>query len=344
MKYQFCIRFNNIDKNSAASKAVLDCNEIFSRFDYKDYTITVGDNNKKFRYYCLLIKQLFLFYFSIKNRSIVGIQYPLLSINSIFKYFIRIAKIKNIRFFCIVHDLESLRSGGNDQQQINLEIANLNYYDYIIVHNDFMMSWLKQNGVVKPMISLLLFDYLCVNFKIDNTRDKEGRIIYAGNLSKSKFVYQLPQLKTKFNIFGPGFINIETINATNVAWCGEYSPDEIPKHLKGSYGLIWDGAEINKFDDKLGNYLCYNNPHKFSLYIAAGLPVIAPEKSAIGAFIKELKIGFLITKLADIQNMAIDDASYSIMINNILKLREKVINGIFFSDALTLIERNYDKN
>ena len=345
MKYQFCIRFNNIDVNSAASKAVLDCNKLFSEQGYKDYTITVGDNSNRFIYYTILARQLLSFFFAVKSKSVIGIQYPLLSINNVFKYFIKIARLKGVRFFCIIHDLESLRTGGKDPVLIKKEIMNLNCYDHLIVHNDFMMEWLTKAGVTKRMISLELFDYLSDDFNTDKDRDVKGNIVYAGNLSKSKFVYRLPELDKKhFNVYGPNFNAGLLRDITNVTWAGEYSPEEIPKQLKGSFGLIWDGQHIEVCDEVLGNYLRYNNPHKCSLYIAAGLPVIAPEQSAIGAFIKKHKIGYLITTLADLQTMNMDNETYCSMKDNVIQLREKVINGAFFRQALILLEKEYAGN
>lgn len=340
MKYQFCIRFNNIDANSAASKAVLDCNEIFSNHGYLDYTFTVGDNSNRKTYYPYLLRELLVFFFSIKRNSIIGIQYPLLSVNRIFKHFIKIAKYKNVRFFCIVHDLESLRTGGTNQYLINEEVINLNSYDSIIVHNDKMAKWLANAGVVKQMISLQVFDYLVDDFEIKNTWQKDLTIVYAGNLNKSKFIYALPQLQNVFfNVYGPGFKADEKLN--NITWGGEYSPEEVTKHLKGSFGLIWDGNEIDVCDEILGNYLKYNNPHKFSLYLAAGLPVIAPSTSAIGSLIKELNIGILIDTLYDLENFKIDELSYNEMRVNVEAVRKKIIIGSFFSQTLKIIENEY---
>jgi hypothetical protein len=340
MKYQFCIRFNNIDVNSASSKAVLDCNKIFSACGYKDYTFTIGDNSKKVRYYFLLLKELLVFFFSVRRGSVVGIQYPLLSINNVFKYFIRLTKIKGVKFFCIIHDLESLRTGGKDIEQITQEIINLNCYDSIIVHNDAMMAWLKAAGVNKDMISLKLFDYLSGYAETEHNVNVTGPIVYAGNLRKSTFVYDLPRIKTKvFTLYGPGF-DFNNASERNLTWVGEYSPDEISGKLSGSFGLIWDGSSIEACDEVLGNYLKYNNPHKFSLYLAAGLPVIAPVDSAIGQFIREHNIGALINNLHDLENLQIDKISYETLLKNVSGIREKVINGYYFTAAIQSAENS----
>jgi len=288
-----------------------------------------------------LFRQLFKFFSKVKSNSIIGIQYPLLSINKVFKYFIKIANIKKIYFFCIVHDLESLRTGGKDLNLIKAEIDNLHYFDAIIVHNDQMVEWLKNNGLERPMISLILFDYLSVDFLVGES-NLSAPVVYAGNLGKSKFIYQLPAIKpTCFNLYGPNFFLKDQDIVTNLNWNGEYSPDEIPKHLKGSFGLIWDGDNIEKCDDILGNYLRYNNPHKFSLYLAAGLPVIAPADSAIANFIKTHKIGLLINNIKDLIWVDCSDIEYQDMKKNVLEIRQKVINGSFFSEALNLVEKKY---
>ncbi|MXV16702.1 hypothetical protein [Hufsiella ginkgonis] len=342
MKYQFCIRFKDIDVNSAASKAVLDCNRIFSECGYQDYTLTVNDNSGKLKYYLFLLRQLSVFFFSIKRKSIVSIQYPLLSINAVFKYFIKATRLKRVRFFCIVHDLESLRSGGTDDKLIAEEVRNLNCYDTLIVHNEHMINWLTVHGVTVKMISLKLFDYLSADFISNGRADAAGSIVFAGNLAKSRFIYSLPQVKNKqFDLYGPGFLPDGSQVNKNLAWKGLYGPEQIQKELMGSFGLIWDGTHIDRCDEILGNYLLYNNPHKCSLYIAAGLPVIAPKSSAIGSFIKREDIGVLVDSLHELESLTIDDDRYHTMKRNVLRIRSKVITGGFFSDALKSIENDY---
>src|SRR4051812_12315923 len=122
MKYQFCIRFDKVDVNSSASKAVLDCHAIFNARGYHNLMLTVDDNADKRRYYYKLARQMVRFFFKVKPGALVGIQYPLLSINKVFKYFIIQLRLKNVRFFCIVHDLESLRIGGRDMGAIAAEV------------------------------------------------------------------------------------------------------------------------------------------------------------------------------------------------------------------------------
>jgi hypothetical protein len=340
-KYQFCIRFNNIDRNSAANKAVEDCTRILSSHNYADYGISVGDNFNKLRYYFLLLRKLLIFFLTIRPKSLICIQYPLLSINPVFKFFIKLSKGKSVRFYCIVHDLESLRKGGKDGGLIKAEIRNLNAYNIIIAHNDVMSAWLKTNGVTRKIVSLELFDYLCGAPVPVNGSNPERTIVYAGNLNKSNFIYSLSQIpEWNFNVYGPNFKN-DFNKRENLHWQGEYSPEHISVVLSGSYGLLWDGEDIDKCDEVLGNYLAYNNPHKCSLYIAAGLPLIAPKDTAIGAFVQRMNIGVLVGSLYELKALSVGPAHYALMKKNIAELQEKVRNGVFFSQVITFIENSY---
>lgn len=340
MKYQFCIRFTNTTVNSAATKAVLDCNTIFLKNGYKDYTLTVPDNSNKLTYYFRLLREMITFFSAIKQGSIVGIQYPLLSVNSVFKHFIKLARLKDVRFFCIVHDLESLRTGGKDTASIDKEIENLSFFDCVIAHNIDMVNWLTTKGLKTKTIPLNLFDYLSNTINTVAKSSQPNLIAFAGNLNKSTFIYSLNDITGwNFNVYGPNYTGDKNNSTGNVKWDGEFSPEEIINKLDGTFGLIWDGSSIDYCDDVLGNYLRYNNPHKFSLYVAAGLPVIAPEYSAIAKFIKLHDIGILINNLHDLKSLKIDEARLQIMKNNVLKIRDKVIRGNYFTDAITQTEK-----
>lgn len=335
MKYQFCIRFNEIDVNSSATKAVEDCNQIFSANGYQDFTLVVPHNNNRKAYYFKLLKEIFNFFFKVKKGAIVGIQYPLLSINEVFKYFIKVARIKKVKFFCIVHDIESLRTGGTDQRKISREVANLNYYDLIIVHNDEMKNWLVRAGVSVPMVTLILFDYLT---PLKSTAIHNSDIVYAGNLAKSTFIYALPVLTScSFKLFGPGCDSAKLKNG--VSWGGVFSPEEIVEKMEGSFGLIWDGTEVDRCDDVLGNYLNYNNPHKASLYLAAGLPLIAPKGSAIGRFILESGTGMVVNSLNDLQQVQISEFDYERFIANVAKIQQHITHGFYFNSAIKEAEQ-----
>src|SRR4051812_21702387 len=104
LKYQFYISFND-KANTASSKAVQDCSKILSDAGYIDVSINHVSPVPK-NYMAGLLKTVGKLLFSIKPGAIVAIQYPLLSGNNLFKYFIRALRFKNVKFFCIIHDLD----------------------------------------------------------------------------------------------------------------------------------------------------------------------------------------------------------------------------------------------
>jgi hypothetical protein len=203
-----------------------------------------------------------------------------------------------------------------------------------------MQQWLKDNGITKKMIPLTMFDYLTKPNSFRKTQKKFSRTIcFAGNLTKSTFIYHLNQVTSwHFNVYGPNFQR-EKISGSNTTWGGEFSPEQIASELEGDFGLIWDGIEIDKCDKILGNYLRYNNPHKFSLYLAAGLPVIAPLDSAIADLIKEYKIGILVGNLKQLDNIEITDSEYNSLRQNCVGISNKVISGEYLLDAIDLAEK-----
>ncbi len=340
-KFQFSISFNE-KTQTASSKAIVDCRSILTQSGYRDFTLSANSAKDKsyiFSIVALLIKLSLL----IKKNSVIAIQYPLLSGNKMFKYFIKILKSKKVKFFCVIHDLDELRYNTISTRFPNIEAQNLNFYDCIIVHNDAMQEWLLKVGVTVPMISLKVFDYLSDrnNSKICNKVSKINfnEIAFAGNLAKSEFIYDLGSLVNwHFNLYGPNFLAEKGYSINNLTWYGSHGTDKILTEIKGTFGLIWDGQFVEKLDDRYGNYLKYNNPHKLSLYLAAGLPVIAPKNAAVAQFIKKHHLGILVNNLYELKDLIIDEIQYAILKTNVLEMGKRIRNGEFFSAAICRAE------
>jgi glycosyltransferase involved in cell wall biosynthesis len=348
MKYQFVVfLLNHPHKNTASSKALADCEQIFNDNEYKSLNVYIVRSTTqllftlaKFSYHIMkMIKK-------VEDNSTIVVQYPILGFNGYMKWLIKVLKRKGTKFICIIHDIESLRT-----MQPNLyarEIENLSAYDVVISHNKYMTGWLKEQGLAAPMVSLELFDYLLDQSKpLTYTLPEDAQaggytIAFAGNLEKSAFIHQLQDLhNVKFNLYGPGYTVASGTRISNTKWCGSHSPEDIPFKLDGHFGLLWDGDSLSGCTGALGFYLQYNNPHKLSLYIAAGLPVIVPANCAVADIVREHQIGICVNSLTEIENVLANTtvdmvATYR---TNILKLREKVITGSNLSAALATAEK-----
>ena len=267
--------------------------------------------------------------------DIVILQYPF--------YFNRIHNhllknfILNNSVIVFVHDIDSLRHFG--RAILEDEIKLLNQAKIVIVHNHYMKDVLCKHGLTAKVIELGLFDYI-LDQKPSNHQNRVHfgkEIVFAGNLQKSGFLPLLANIDEilTWNLYGNG-IPISLKNKKNIIWKGGYGPNEIPFKLEGSFGLVWDGNSLDECKGFMGNYLKYNNPHKLSLYIASGMPVITWRQAAIAEFVEKNDIGFVVDSILQIPGIidTIDEKTYLTYRNNIQKLQEKVIDGEFTKSVL----------
>lgn len=340
-KYQFFITYKSGVKASAASKPVLDTGKTLHKLGYEDYSLSFENDRKNLAFYFTVLSSFARFFFLIKKNSIVATQYPITTVNYLFIYFIKLAKLRGIKFITIIHDINALREQADEN--VEKEIKILSAYDGIVIHNPIMEKWLFENGLRKTVktVSLNFFDYLSSPEVVaeKSATVKPDEIAFAGHLAKSKFVYTLDNIKKwKFNIYG-GEFDVQKNRNINTTWKGEFSPDEVIHELKGAFGLVWDGAEATDLNScRFGNYMRYNNPFKFSLYVAAGLPVIAPKSAAIAATIQKHNIGLLINSLADLDHISVAESEYTAMKNNVIAIQKDVIAGNFLYKAVTRLE------
>jgi hypothetical protein len=344
-RYQFYISYNE-KPNTASSKAIDDCTRILAQQGYKNYNLSFKAS-KGFKISVILLQILKLIV-NIKIGSIVAVQYPLLSGNKVFKHIMSLLRLKKVKFFCIVHDLDALRFGSDNPSEEASEIQLLNCYHAIIVHNDKMKNWLSSKGVKVPMVSLNMFDYL-TDTPPNQTNSSSildlYTVVFAGNLSKSKFIYRLGDLKNwHFNVYGPNYEESNGKPIANLCWMGSFPPDKIISNMNGSFGLVWDGEQIDSLDHQLGNYLKFNNPHKFSLYLAAGLPVIAPKESAIASIIEQYNIGLLIENLTELKDLKISSQQLLLYRKNVLLLTNMVSKGYHLLSSIATVEGKLRKS
>ena len=243
---------------------------------------------------------------------------------------------KKRRLICFIADVDGIKDG--DQTLLKKEITELKRYRYFIVHNDSMAQWLRSHVPDANIATIEFFDFLTAPFL--GNRIKDGQIVFAGNLEKSKFLESLSLLKEKspglhFNLYGPG-ITPAMQSQENVTYHGLIKPYELPQNLSGSFGLVWDGDSIEGPGGSLGDYMKYISHHKLSLYIVSGLPLIVPEMAASAPLVRKYGIGFTVNNLAEIEQK-INDISperYQEMRENMKPLAKKICNGNCIAGAL----------
>ena len=114
----------------------------------------------------------------------------------------------------------------------------------------------------------------------------------------------------------------------------------LPEKLEGSFGLVWDGASLDACEGRQGEYLRYNNPHKLSLYMAAGLPVILWRQSALADFVEQSGVGLLTDSLQDLDGLirSVSPARYDRMCRQAELTGADVRRGAYLTTALKQAE------
>ncbi len=340
MKYYIDIRGK--DKNTADIKAPADMCAIMEKRGYIRISFIRPTKHSKTDVLTHL-HNWFKAYTSVKKGDIVVYQYPLLLGSHIcVKLLMWLGKIKKAKVVLLIHDIDSLR-GYNTESNKWKEKA-LSCADYIICHNDKMKAWLTGRGIdSNRIIPLGIFDYLTDEHAV--TTKEIDEVIIAGNLSsrKSPYISKLLMSKRNYliNLYGPNFEENEKYH--HYSYYGSFPADELISNMKGAYGLVWDGDSTDECSGMTGNYLRYNNPHKVSLYITAGIPVIIWKEAALAAYVEHNKLGITVGNLSEIDEKinAISPDEYKTFKTNVLSEGEKLRNGCYLNDALNIIENSH---
>lgn len=364
----YYIDINRVKTNTAGSKAKDDIAEVCNSLGYKRLVIPTFPSKKN-----KIFKKLWLFFVcpanwlrisrEVKENSVVLIQHPMYGHRYTNKFVPILQNKKNIKFVTIIHDLESLRQGIAGVIENNVktnEIADnllLKKMDYVICHNDKMKKYLIDKGFKSDkLISLEIFDYLT-----DENNDVAGRnyskdkceVSIAGNLAigKSGYIYELIKNyenndKLFINLYGNNFD--ESKATSNSKWHGSFPAEKLPGIIAGNFGIVWDGPSAESCVGNTGEYLRYNNPHKTSLYLASGLPVIIWKQAAMADFILKNNLGIAVDSLKDIERAIsqLSNEDYEVMRKNVKDTGRKLRGGEYFkasfSTALNKLTENDD--
>ncbi|WP_295731805.1 galactofuranosyltransferase [uncultured Limosilactobacillus sp.] len=320
--------------NNAGPKAKEDIEQILKNRKFKIVSQQINIHSKisKLSAYLFTIPRMFP-----KNQFVdeLYFQYPTYS-SFLMKKLIKKLKQHCAKLIFIIHDIESLRIFVNNKDYWYSEKQLLNQADGLIVHNDQMKKWLLDNGVNVPMISLEIFDYLSTfQPKLDFSFTKS--VCFAGNLSKAKFLDKLALKNISLTVYGP---NAADNYKNGVKYEGQYSPNDLPNYLTQDFGLVWDGTSIITCDGKFGNYMKYNNPHKVSLYLSCGIPVVIWKKAALANFIVNNNLGIAVESLGEMDEAIakMEENDYKRYKRNALEISKKLRMGYYTQKAVNSIQ------
>ncbi|MBL7737068.1 MAG: hypothetical protein JNL51_16550 [Chitinophagaceae bacterium] len=321
------------DDKTAASKAKVDVLEILEKEGYHTVYFPPITGVSAARKFWKTLSRLV-----IPGETHLILEYPCMPLKRISLVYL-FCRMKRVKLYGVIHDIGALRFGWPDQK----DMLFLKMFDGLVSHNASMTAWLRQKGYKKKIADLDVFDYCLAdakNFHADSA-GQPIKIFYAGNLAHKKagYLYEkgMEQLdNVELCVYGQYFEQERLNGAARINYKGVFNPNTPDLAENYHFGLIWEGSSLDTCDGLFGNYIRYNNPHKFSLYLSLGLPVIVWKEAAIAPFILKNNIGFAIGSFHELEGIGkwITDDQYRTYTKNVESFADKVRNGFFLKTAL----------
>lgn len=277
----------------------------------------------------------------IKKKSIV------IYIDRIDKSFSRkmvfwILRKKNAVIISLVEDIDILRN-ETEEKIFDREISRLGFAQVIISQNQVMSEWIAKYLKNNQIINLNILDFISKQVGIQNHSEKEWIVTYGGNLTfaQSGFIYKLPDFRgLKFYVYGVNLKSDELPD--NVSYKGNFEANECVNKLEGDWGLVWNGETLDidedNFKSRYYNYVC---PHKLSMYLLCGMPVIVYEKSAMAKYVIDHDCGIVIKNVNQIPDelSQISDERYNSILKNVYKISRELADGTNLKIAINKAEQ-----
>lgn len=294
---------------------------------------------------CLWILCLPIWILRVPRQSAVLVPYPGDYLKGRLGFvLLRAIRRRAAKTIVFVHDFHELRTASVGEIACEQMMRNwiLDIGDIFVVHNSRMRKWVEarlcEQGLTgKRLVELGLFDYLAPGMpKVHMSSARPARVAVAGSLDRVKAAYtrQLAEVNgIDWRLYGPGWDGAEMPHMT---WHGVLGFTELVDRLEADWGLVWDGDSIETCAGASGGYLRINNPHKASLYLAAGLPVIVWSGSAVAEIVLSRRAGIGIENLRELPQRlaAVTPEDYSEFCRNAAMLGTQLRDGTFTRTAL----------
>ena len=316
-------------KYNAGSKARQDALQIAINCGYKHIVLFHNGNSRPI-VSLEILRGCISAIFNVKKGETVLIQYPYpMFLNKLLLGFLRTGmRLKGYEISVLIHDLNGLRY--NDRSRLHKELKIMRGCN-IIYHNENMKNECERTFKAASYQILGIFDYLYTGKTWKREYSCCPSVMIAGKLSqkKSGYIYHLSDIdKIRFDLFGADYTGEST---DKVRYRGIFTPEDLIANLDGQFGLVWDGDTVDTCGGTSGNYLRYNNPHKLSLYIAAGVPVIIWKESALAGFVEKNRLGICVNNLKELPEVVrkISASNYETMVKCVEKVGKLIRQGIY---------------
>ena len=273
-------------------------------------------------------------------KDLLLVQYPVFPVKGAWlaRFMLHMVQWKGARTAAVVHDIDSLRLIGGKAARWSDQVL-LPAFDRLIVHTQRMRDYLVGQGVAAEKMTVLeLFDYATPALMPERSLSMD--VCFAGNLSREKagWLYTMPRTKLTWHLWGEGWKGKSS--RTDMIHQGTASPEALPGRLEGSFGVVWDGSATDAARGAYGAYMLVNAPHKLSLYLAAGMPVVVWSGAAVADWVRESGTGLVLDRLTDLPRAiaALTPEAYADMVHAARREGNALRDGQRLLQALQNIE------
>ena len=254
---------NYKETNSAGNKAKTDMEAIMRAMGLHDVGLPQSHYRDTIRHFLFTLASVLKSPFCLGRGDTLVLQYPL---KKYYELVCDMAHARGAKVVTLIHDLGSFRRKA---LTVEREIRRLNHSDVVIVHNESMLRWLRDNECRSRLLTLGIFDYLSpAGILPPPMPESPYTVVYAGGLSQRKnaFLYQLGNVVQdyKVRLYGGGFDIHQAAHPECFEQMGFVPSNQLIATASGHFGLVWDGDSLDACSGDMGEYLrrfCLKHPH-----------------------------------------------------------------------------------
>ena len=265
-------------------------------------------------------RNIFYLIFCIRQ-SVVLVQHPITH-NSLRKYLSIKLILKKHQAVALVHDIDHCRMDIKNKRDLKL----LSQYKRIIT-TGYLEQFFVKNAKAN-MQRLKVWDYQLESDSTIHADAKAGfSLLYAGKMYPKHIKDLMQSTQKPVALFGTNFTEPE--QKGNYAYFGAFDGDRPDfSNVVNPWGIVFTTAHPT--------YFKYNCPHKLSLYLACGIPVIVFAETYAAHFVENNGCGIVINNIDEVDTALAkkDHEQYLKLQAKAIAIGQKMQTGYFLREAL----------
>ena len=283
----------------------------------------------------------------VEDGDIVVIQLPLwIQFNFQNELVDRLKQKKDIKLIGFINEVITYNDNKPYNPESDFFLSQMVKFDLLITLNEQMSEMLRRDNVTKPMIPMIINDFLSQKRIYEMKLSKH--LIYIAEHPILNFENDIVGLKTPLTIYGQTLPNSSI--SSSVTFRSIDTLEELPYRLKGGFGLVDIPEMYDSIKEKPNLSRKYANPMSMSIFLASGIPLVVLEDSPYAAWVLKNKIGIVVPNLSSIATIIekMTEADYQIMLESVIRIQGAVASGLFTKrallNAIRTLELGYEDN